>query len=152
MKARPQYPYRPVGTALSRGLHMRCPACGEGKLFHAYLKVNERCPSCGEALWHHRADDAPPYMVITIVGHIVVPLLLAVEMALHPAIWIHMALWLPLTLILSLALLPAVKGALIGYQWALHMHGFDPSDPEHDPLPPSRRAQAAMGKPASLGS
>ena len=30
------------------------------------------CESCGEALHHHRADDLPPYIVITIVGHIVV--------------------------------------------------------------------------------
>jgi hypothetical protein len=26
---------------------------------------------------------------------------------------------------LSLALLPVVKGAIIGLQWALRMHGFD---------------------------
>ncbi|MBB3771144.1 uncharacterized protein (DUF983 family) [Angulomicrobium tetraedrale] len=132
-------PARPVGPALINGFRMRCPACGKGALYNAYLKVNETCPSCGEELWHHRADDAPPYMVITLVGHIVVPLLLTVEMALRPAVWIHLVIWLPLTLLLSLALLPPVKGALIGYQWALRMHGFDPADGEHDPVPPSRR-------------
>ncbi|QIB32317.1 DUF983 domain-containing protein [Ancylobacter pratisalsi] len=145
-------PHRPVGTAFARGFRMRCPACGQGKMFGAYLKVNERCPSCGEELWHHRADDAPPYMVITIVGHIVVPLLLAVEMAFRPAIWIHLSLWLPMTLILSLLLLPPVKGALIAYQWAVRMHGFDPTDPERDPVPPSRRADAPMAKPARVAS
>jgi len=31
---------------------------------------------------------------------------------------------LPLTLILTLLLLPRVKGALIGLQWANRMHGF----------------------------
>ena len=131
---------RAIGPALTTGFRMGCPACGEGKLYASYLKVNERCPACGEELWHHRADDAPPYMVITIVGHIVVPLLLAVEMALHPALWIHMVLWLPMTLLLALVLLPPVKGALIGYQWAMRMHGFDPNDPERDAVPPSQRA------------
>lgn len=130
---------RAIGPALTNGFRMRCPACGEGKLYGGYLKVNEHCPACGEELWHHRADDAPPYMVITIVGHIVVPLLLAVEMALHPALWIHMIIWLPMTLILALVLLPPVKGALIGYQWVMRMHGFDPNDPERDPVPPSQR-------------
>ncbi|MGA0564897.1 DUF983 domain-containing protein [Ancylobacter sp. VNQ12] len=130
---------RALGPALTNGFRMRCPACGEGKLYGGYLKVNEHCPACGEELWHHRADDAPPYMVITIVGHIVVPLLLAVEMALHPALWIHMIVWLPMTLILALVLLPPVKGALIGYQWVMRMHGFDPTDPERDPVPPSQR-------------
>ncbi|TSJ61691.1 DUF983 domain-containing protein [Starkeya sp. 3C] len=141
-------PARPIGPAISNGFRMRCPACGKGALFSSYLKVNEHCPSCGEELWHHRADDAPPYMVITIVGHIVVPLLLTVEMAMHPALWIHLSIWLPLTLILSIVLLPPVKGALIGFQWAMRMHGFDPTDPERDPLPPSRREESApVGRP-----
>lgn len=133
---------RSVGTAMKRGFLMRCPACGEGAMFSSFLKVNERCPSCAEELWHHRADDMPPYLVITIVGHIVVPLLLAVEVAWHPAEWIHMAVWLPLTLVLSIALLPPVKGALIAYQWALRMHGFDRNSDEYDPVPPTKRTDA----------
>ena len=40
-------------------------------------------------------------------------------------------------LVLSLVLLPMIKGALIGLQWALRMHGFgagpDPADPMPDP-------------------
>jgi len=32
--------------------------------------------------------------------------------------------WAALTIVASLALLPRVKGALVGYQWALRMHGF----------------------------
>ena len=134
--------HRSIGTAMRRGFAQRCPACGEGALFHGYLKVNERCPACDEELWHHRADDAPPYMVITIVGHIVVPALLAVEMAWHPPEWVHLAIWLPLCLILCLTLLPPVKGALIGYQWAMRMHGFDPNSDDRDPVPPSQRADA----------
>jgi len=146
-------PARAVGPAFVNGFRMRCPACGQGALYASYLKVNEHCPACGEEMWHHRADDAPPYMVITIVGHIIVPLLLAVEMALHPALWLHLIVWLPLTLILSLVLLPPVKGALIGYQWALRMHGFDPADPEREDLPPSRRDEAALApSPAALKS
>jgi len=138
--------HRAIGPAIIKGFRMRCPACGEGRLYCGYLKVNEHCPHCGEELWHHRADDAPPYMVITIVGHIVVPLLLAVEMALHPALWIHLSIWLPMTLILSIVLLPPVKGALIGFQWAMRMHGFDPTDEERDPVPPSRRAAEDLAR------
>jgi uncharacterized protein (DUF983 family) len=117
---------REVGPAALKGIAGRCPACGRGRLFERYLKVADHCPACDEALHHQRADDAPPYVVISIVGHIVVGLMLAVEVAWHPPIWLHMSLWLPLTVILALALLPPVKGALIGMQWALRMHGFDP--------------------------
>ena len=33
--------------SMLRGLKGRCPACGEGKLFWRYLKVEPRCGECG---------------------------------------------------------------------------------------------------------
>jgi uncharacterized protein (DUF983 family) len=122
--------YRPVFTSMLRGAVLKCPACGTGAMFRRYLKVADACPNCGEELHHHRADDAPAYFTIVIVGHIVVSLVLAVEMAYRPALWVHAALWLPLTVILTLVLLPSVKGTLVGLQWALRMHGFDPDAKE----------------------
>lgn len=125
---------RPILGSILRGASLKCPACGAGAMFHRYLKVSDACPHCGEELHHHRADDAPPYFTIVIVGHVVVSLVLMVEMAYRPPLWVHMALWLPLTLILSLLLLPSIKGALVGLQWALRMHGFDP-DSKEDVVP-----------------
>src|SRR5262245_54950246 len=104
-------------------------------MFRRYLKVAKTCPACGEALHHHRADGAPPYFTIVIVGHIVVGLVLAGEMAYPPPLWLHAALWLPLTVLLALLILPPVKGALVGLQWALLMHGFDP-DAEEEKIEP----------------
>ena len=115
---------RSVAQAMKRGAMMRCPRCGEGRLFRAYLKVNDTCPSCGEALHHQRADDAPPYVTILIVGHVVIGAMLTIDIAYAWPMWLHALVWLPLTVALSLALLPVVKGALIGLQWALRMHGF----------------------------
>jgi len=129
--------HRDPRAALQRGFLGRCPNCGEGRLFRAYLKVADHCPVCGEALHHHRADDAPAYFVILIVGHIVVPLVLAVETAFAPAYWVHLVLWFPLIVGLSLVLLQPVKGAIVGWQWAHFMHGFDPAAvPEDDPFAP----------------
>jgi len=132
-------PARDLLTALARGFLGRCPNCGEGRLFRAYLKVVDRCPVCGTAFYHHRADDAPPYFVILIVGHIVVPLALVVETAFAPPYWLHALLWGTLTIALALALLQPVKGAIVAWQWAHYMHGFDPDSEEHD-APPERRA------------
>lgn len=115
---------RPLWPAIWRGLRLRCPACGARTLFSSYLKVAERCPRCGEDLSHHRADDAPPYFTILIVGHVLVALLMTVELTYAPPVWVHLALWLPLTVILSLALLPRIKGAIVALQWANRMHGF----------------------------
>jgi uncharacterized protein (DUF983 family) len=111
-------------NAMWRGAAGKCPACGTGLLFHKFMTVNNTCPHCGEALHHQRADDAPPYFTIFIVGHIMVPLVFVVERVWQPSYLVHAALWLPLTLGLTLALMPIVKGAVVGLQWALGMHGF----------------------------
>jgi uncharacterized protein (DUF983 family) len=128
---------RKVSEAMLRGARQHCPSCGEGPLYRNYLKVADSCSSCGEELHHHRADDAPAYFTITIVGHIVIAGVLILERALSPETWVHMALWLPLTLLLSLVLLPVIKGALVGLQWANRMHGFGGVEdtPEPEPMP-----------------
>jgi uncharacterized protein (DUF983 family) len=79
-------------------------------------------------LHHQRADDAPPYFTIFIAGHIIVPLVLVVEKLWHPELLLQYALWLPATLLLVYWLMPRVKGATIGLQWALGMHGFGGPD------------------------
>lgn len=103
---------------LRRGLARRCPGCGTTRLFQGYGSVVPRCSACGNDHSLYRADDGPAYLTIFAVGHIVVPLMLFVY---HRTDWsnlAHAALWLPLTLALTLALLPVMKGGVIGLQWA----------------------------------
>lgn len=111
-------------SAALRGFAKRCPACGDSALFDGYLTVHDSCAACGTELHHQQADDAPPYLTIFAVGHIVVPLLLLVEKLWHPDLWIHFAVWPALTLALTLWLLPCLKGVVVGLQWAFGMHGF----------------------------
>jgi uncharacterized protein (DUF983 family) len=120
---------RNVWSALKRGFRGRCPRCGEGKLFRAFLKVDDHCSVCGLDYTPHRADDLPAYLVIIIVGHIVVPLALMIESNYSPPVALQLAIYLPLTLVASLLLLQPVKGAVVGVQWALRMHGFDEQNP-----------------------
>lgn len=122
---------RPTGPAMRKGWAGRCPNCGQGRLLHSYLKVNATCASCGEALHHQRADDGPAYLTILIVGHILAPTLLFVYSTWEPAP-LPMALALSAGCIsLSLYLLPRLKGALIGIQWAKRMHGFGTAPHDH---------------------
>ncbi|MCP8895559.1 DUF983 domain-containing protein [Shinella daejeonensis] len=116
---------RPVGRAIKRGLLNRCPACGTGRLFRAYVKSVHHCAACGEDYTHQRADDLPPYLVITLVGHVVVAAYMATDLTWSLSTWQHLAIWVPITLILSLLMLQPVKGGVIGLQWAMRMHGFD---------------------------
>ena len=113
--------------AMWRGFLCKCPACGKGSLFSKFLKVNDACSACGEEMSHHRADDFPAYLVIVIVGHAIVPGILAWEMASAPPPWLQLAVWLPLTLFSCLGLLQPVKGSIVGLLWQLGMHGFDPA-------------------------
>jgi uncharacterized protein (DUF983 family) len=68
-----------------------------------------------------RADDAPPYFTILLVGHIVVPLLLITQKYADPPTWELSAIFLPLTLFLSLALLRPVKGAVVAAMLSFNM-------------------------------
>jgi uncharacterized protein (DUF983 family) len=110
--------------ALERGFIMKCPNCGRGHLFGGFLKVVDRCEVCSEDFTPQRADDFPAYLVIVVVGHIVVPALLAVEMAYAPPAWLQLLIWLPVTLFSALGLLQPTKGAIVGLQWQTGMHGF----------------------------
>src|SRR5882757_10268166 len=103
---------RDLWTAMKRGFMCRCPRCGEGKLFRAFLKVGNECSVCGLDYTPHRADDLPAYLVIIIVGHIVVPVVLWVETHYSPPIWLQMSTYLPFTFLSSLLLLQPVKGAV----------------------------------------
>jgi uncharacterized protein (DUF983 family) len=115
---------RNVSQASLRGLMCKCPNCGEGKLFARYLKITPKCTACGEELHHHQADDLPPYLTIMLVGHIIVPLILYFERHAEWSMTTHMLLWPAASTLLSLALLPLLKGAVVGLQWAMRMHGF----------------------------
>lgn len=121
-------PARPLGQAMWRGFLGKCPNCGEGKLFRSWIKTVDACAHCGEPIHHHRADDLPAYLVVVIVGHIVVGAFLMVEAVSNLSLIQHLAIWLPLTIVSAAALLQPVKGAVVGLQWALYMHGFGGTD------------------------
>ena len=117
---------RNTGRAALRGALCRCPHCGQGKMFRAYLKVVDHCDACGEQLNLHRADDFPPYIAIMIVGHLLVAVMLHMEMVWHVNPLTYLYTMVPLAIILPLAILPSIKGAIVGFQWANRMHGFGP--------------------------
>jgi uncharacterized protein (DUF983 family) len=109
----------PLMRSIGRGLRHRCPACGEGRLFWRYLKVETRCEHCEHALAQYPADDGPAYLTILLVGHLIVaPLLL------FPIVWESDARYsVPIILsamaAITLAALPRIKGGWIGLMYAL---------------------------------
>ncbi|WP_207478127.1 DUF983 domain-containing protein [Arenibaculum pallidiluteum] len=109
-------------SVLVRGLVRSCPNCGKGRLFRGYLKVAETCPACGTEFGRIRADDLPPYLTIFVVGHIIVPMALWGERAGASTLF-QMTVWPLATLVLTLAMLPCLKGAVVGLMWSMGMRG-----------------------------
>lgn len=126
--ASPKRVHRPVGQAMLRGFRCRCPHCGEGKLFQAFLKPVKECKVCGENYLPQRADDLPAYLTIVIVGHFVIAAVMYFEATTKLSLLAHLMIWTPITIVLALILLQPVKGAIIGLQWAQYMHGFGGSE------------------------
>jgi uncharacterized protein (DUF983 family) len=60
-----------------------------------------------------------------IVGHVLVGLMLHLEMSWHINPVMYLYTMVPLAVVLPLAMLPSIKGAVVGLQWAQRMHGFD---------------------------
>jgi hypothetical protein len=45
-----------------------------------------------------------------------------------------------LTIGLAVGLLQPIKGAIVGWQWANYMHGFDPTTPDDTAADPMERS------------
>lgn len=116
---------REMRPSLLRGWRGRCPSCGSGRIFTSYLKVGSSCEFCGQDFSGHRADDAPAWLTMLVVGHLLAPLILGAYGFFDLPMAAHLILWPTLAIILVLALLPRIKGAVVAFQWAQKMHGFD---------------------------
>lgn len=110
--------------SLARGLRCRCPSCGEGQAFRAFLKVRDNCTACGEALHHHNADDLPAYIVVFAVGHVLLSAALWMEVNYAPDYWIYAATLMPAWALMSFGFIQPVKGAVVALQWHMGLDGF----------------------------
>lgn len=115
---------RATWPAVWKGWRRKCPNCGKGQLLSGYLKVGKSCTVCRQEFHHHKADDGPAYLTILIVGHLMAPLLHVAFVTFRPEPLVLFAFFAVGCVALSLYLLPRLKGAIVGFQWARSMHGF----------------------------
>ena len=110
---------RPFKTGFLRGLNQRCPDCGKGRLFRAYLKIAPACEACGHDLSAYKADDGPAYFTILLVGHLVVAPMFFFPFMWEASPWVIVPVALVGLTTLILLLLPRVKGAFVGALWSI---------------------------------
>lgn len=127
---------RPLWPALARGWRRKCPRCGNGPVLKGYLQMRESCTVCRQDFRPARADDGPAYLTILIVGHLMAPSLHIAFVKFRPEPLILFTVFAVGCIALSLYLLPRLKGAIVGFQWARRMFGFgnDTSPPLDEPI------------------
>lgn len=126
---------RRAWPAIKRGAARKCPRCGAKSLFAGYTRIADECAACGQDFSGHRADDAPPYLTMMIVGHaLAIPMVETVR-HLDLAVGLQLLIWIPIALAMTLWLLPVTKGGLIAFQWAQRMHGFGTDSAKSDSDP-----------------
>jgi uncharacterized protein (DUF983 family) len=116
-----RYRSRSLLVLLGRGLRLRCPVCGKGKIFSGFFKTYERCPVC-----HFIYEREPGYYTGAIAVNLVVTELLiaiiAVPLAASQAVPLSVMIILGATLPVLLPLLfyrPA-KGLWMGLDHYIH--------------------------------
>jgi len=110
--------------AVLAGMTDHCPSCGQAPLFARGLRTVSHCPSCGQDWSAQRADDFPAYLVILVLGHVLVPIVVMVNMAWDLPLGVQMIGWCVLAVLIAVLMIRPAKGAVIGAQWALRMGGF----------------------------
>lgn len=110
---------------LQAGMGCRCPRCGKGNLYRGLLTVAEHCDFCELDLSPHDTGDGASFFAIFILGVLVVPLALWLEVAFAPPTWVHLVLWPPVILALAIALMRPLKATLIAYHFRNLRHKYD---------------------------
>ncbi|MFN7055174.1 DUF983 domain-containing protein [Hyphomonas sp.] len=105
-------------TPILSGLRLRCGACGEGKVFSAYLKLREECPACGRDMRAADTADGPAFFVGFGVLILTAPFLFLVPMSPLPDLLKVLAMIGVALMVtgLCLWLLPVAKAILLNLQ------------------------------------
>lgn len=107
-------------SPIAAGLSCRCPECGEGPVFKTYLGLAPSCTACGVSFEKADSGDGPAFFVMFLVGILVTPPVLLVQVLFDPPAWVHLLIWAPVIIIVSVLLLRPFKSLLFALQWKNH--------------------------------
>lgn len=105
-------------SPLRAGLSCRCPQCGEGPVFKSYLGLAPKCTSCGADFSKADSGDGPAFFVMFLVGILVTPPVLLVQVLFDPPAWVQVLIWSPIIILLAIWLLRPFKSLLFALQWS----------------------------------
>lgn len=114
-----------VWVAIRRGLRLKCPKCGEGRILAGYLRPADACNVCHEDFSELRADDGPAWATLILVGHLISPAFMLFATPNDTLRWIGFAVVLSLMLAMVFFFQPRMKGLFMSIIW--HNHGGVPA-------------------------
>ncbi len=105
-------------AALWRAVRLKCPACGQGELYRAYLKPVDTCSACNAPLGRVPAEDGPAWLTVLMLAPVLVAVTFFVSLSSLP-LWLTLpGAGLAVTGAVMLAL-PRVKAAWIAILWSM---------------------------------
>ena len=113
-----------TATILIRGLLLRCPNCGKGKLFRRGFTMYEKCPVCG---WRFEREEGywtgaiALNLVVTelLIALVAVPVAIALATSQIP-ILLLMIVSLPLPILLPLLFFRHAKSLWMSFDFMIH--------------------------------
>lgn len=112
----------PFHIALIRGLALKCPSCGQGALYSAYLKPVDTCDCCAAPLGQVPSEDGPAWLTVLMLAPFLVAVTFFVSMSDLP-LWITLpGAAIAVTGAVMIAL-PRVKAGWIAVLWAMGKTG-----------------------------
>jgi len=117
-----------VGRVLARGLKLRCPRCGRGRLFEGPFRMPLRCAQCG--LVYEREQGyflGAIYVNYGITVTLALAGYFALDAWLAPAVEWQLALWAPFTVAFPLWFFRYSKAL-----WLSLDHVVDPGERDHE--------------------
>lgn len=107
-----------VSVPLKAALRGRCGVCGEGKLFHGYLKLKSKCDHCQQDFTVADTADGPAFFVGFFIMIVLAPFYFILPAAEIPLVAKVMGYGVVLgaTVGLGYWLLPLAKAALLNLQ------------------------------------
>ncbi len=97
----------------------KCPRCAEGKLYKEGWTVDLRssCEICGLDFTKNDSADGPAVFLIFVLGFLLVPLALLLEVLIAPPLWVHAVLWTVIALGMTVGSLKPLKAFVIYLQF-----------------------------------
>jgi uncharacterized protein (DUF983 family) len=104
---------------LISGLKCRCPRCEEGALYISRYSLNlrDKCPVCALDYTKNDAADGPAVFLIFLLGFLIIPLALVLEMLVSPPLFVHILLWGVLIFGLTIGMMKPLKSYIIALQY-----------------------------------